>query len=320
MHWIADPSPGAWLRERLDDGYETMHGVVPRGYPAYARVFHPATVRSLPGRSVPTWDEYDRMPDGERESLIGQYIDEPATWADAAAAFGTELHPQAQWNRIVRTPPETGWSTRIAPDGREFQAPREGEMEPVLLAAVARHLVQHTTTPDTGFAAIWEGWGGLLGHMGLPGTPAIFSDDPTHVEMLRRSIHDPFNNVFRKPTWQPGILSEETSKGPRLALPGREHVLFSAAPATFVDAAWIRDAPWRDTEAEMRGFPASAQHPSLIWPADRAWVLVSEIDFDSTVIAGPTELISAICADTSIEALPLLENARLTCDADEVNR
>ncbi|MGB3376961.1 MAG: hypothetical protein WBA87_17700, partial [Microbacterium sp.] len=86
MEWIADPSPGGWLRERLDDGYATMHGVVPHGFPAYARVFHPASVRSLPDRAVPTQDEYERMTDAEIQALHGTYVDEPATWADTAAA------------------------------------------------------------------------------------------------------------------------------------------------------------------------------------------------------------------------------------------
>ncbi|MFD5214164.1 hypothetical protein [Microbacterium sp. NPDC058345] len=320
MEWIADSSAGSWLRERLDEKHETMHGVVPRGFRAYARVFHPASVRSLPGRAMPSWDELDRMPDSDRDALFGQYVDEPATWAEAAAAYGTVLHPQAQWGRIVRTPAGDDWRSRIAPDGRQFDAPGEGEMEPALLAAIARHLVGHTSTPDAGFAAVWEGWGGLIGHLGRTATPALMSDDPAHLEMLQRSIHDPFNDAFRKPRWLPGILSDEVSNGPRLELPDREYVLFSAAPSAFADPHWILDAPWRNVESERQGFPPSAQHPSILWPADRAWVLVSEIDFDSTVIAGSPALVAAICADPDIEALPLPENARLTWDADEVNR
>jgi len=322
MDWSADPSPGAWLRERLDDRYTTMHGVVPRGFPAYARVFHPASVRSLPDRAVPTQDEYERMPDAERQSLLGRYLDEPATWADTAAAFGTRLHAEAQWQRLVRTPPEGDWRTRVAPDGREFTAPDEGSMDPAQLAALARHLVAHTSTPDAGFAAIWEGWGGLVGFHGQAPSRGFleFGDEPAHQQMLQRSIHDPFDNVFRKPTWQRGILSEEISNGARLELPGRAYVLFSAPPSAFADPGWILDAPWRDVEAEEHGFPPAAQHPNILWPADRAWALVSEIDFDSTVVAGSAELIRAICADAGLEALPLREGADLGWDADEVNR
>jgi hypothetical protein len=48
--------------------------------------------------------------------------------------------------------------------------------------------------------------------------------------------------------------------------------------------------------------------------------MVSEIDFDSTIVAGSPDLVRAICADERLEALPLPEGADLTWDADEVNR
>ena len=322
MEWMSDPSAGAWLRERLDAGYETMHGVVPRGFPAYARVFHPAFVRSLPDRAVPTSDELMRMPESERQALVDRFVDEPASWADAAAAFGTTLHPLAQWQRIVRTPPDGDWRTRFAPDGREFTAPIEGELEPEALAAIATHLVEHTQTPDAGFAALWEGRGGLLGFFGITPSRAFltFTDDPNHQAMLDRSAHDPFNNVFRKPTWQEGILSREISEGPRFSLPGRDHVLFSAAPRAFADPDWVLQAPWRDLPGEEHGFPPAAQSPSILWPEDHAWVMASEVDFDSTIVAGSPDLIAAICADERLEALPLPEGADLTWDADAVNR
>ncbi|MEA1263749.1 hypothetical protein MicroSTF_11965 [Microbacterium sp. STF-2] len=322
MEWMSDPSAGAWLRERLDADYETMHGVVPRGFPAYARIFHPAIARSLPGRTIPTADELVRMPEPEQRALMAEFVDEPVSWAQTAAAFGTVLHPLAQWQRIVRTPPDGDWRTRIAPDGREFTAPMEGELDPTLLATIAAHLVDHTQTPDAGFAALWEGRGGLLGFFGV--TPSrsflTFTDDPNHQAMLERSAHDPFNNVFRRPTWQEGILSREISEGPRLDLPGRDHVLFSAPPRAFADPEWVLHVPWRDVPAEEHGFPPSAQSPSILWPEDRAWVMASEVDYDSTIVAGSSALIEALCADEQLEALPLPEGAALTWDADAVNR
>ncbi|WP_031208199.1 hypothetical protein [Microbacterium maritypicum] len=322
MEWMSDPSAGAWLRERLDADYETMHGVVPRGFPAYARIFHPAIARSLPGRTIPTADELVRMPEPEQRALMAEFVDEPVSWAQTAAAFGTVLHPLAQWQRIVRTPPDGDWRTRIAPDGREFTAPMESELDPTLLAAIAAHLVDHTQTPDAGFAALWEGRGGLLGFFGV--TPSrsflTFTDDPNHQAMLERSAHDPFNNVFRRPTWQEGILSREISEGPRLDLPGRDHVLFSAPPRAFADPEWVLHVPWRDLPAEEHGFPPSGQSPSILWPEDRAWVMVSEVDYDSTIVAGSPALIEALCADEQLEALPLPEGAALTWDADAVNR
>ena len=93
MQWISDTSAGDWLRDRLDDPWKaTMHDVVPHGFPAYARILHPATVRSLPDRPVPSYEEYERMSEAEHLSLRDQYVDEPATWAETASAFGTTLH------------------------------------------------------------------------------------------------------------------------------------------------------------------------------------------------------------------------------------
>ena len=317
MEWVAEPTTaGAWLRERLDDDL----GVVPHGFPAYARLFHPARVRSLPGRAVPDMDEWVRLPDAEQQRLMAQFDDREITWADTASAFGTTMHPLAQWQRIVRTPEGAGWQVRIAPDGREFTSPDEGAMAPSHLAALSSILIAHTRTPDAGYAAVWEGWGDIVGALKSASSRAyLISDDPNHQAMLHQSIHDRFNNPFAKPTWHSGILSDEISQGARLELPGRRHVLFSAAPSRFGDPDWILDAPWRDRAGEPRGFPPRAEHPSLLWPEDRAWVMVSEIDFDSTVVAGSADLIAAICADDRLEALPIPDGADLSWTGDEVN-
>jgi hypothetical protein len=271
---------------------------------------------------VPTEDQWARLSPDEQQQLAPRFVDERVTWSETATAFGTTLHAEAQWQRIVRTPVDGDWRTRRAPDGREFSAPTEGELDGDLVAVLASHLAAHTATPHAGVAGLWEGWGGLVGFVGQ--TPSrgflMFSDDPHHLAMLDRSTHDPFNNGFRTPTWQEGILSREISEGPRLRLPDRDHILFRAGADAFADPEWMLHVPWRDRPAEAHGFPPSAQSPSLIWPDDRTWVMVSEVDYDSTIVAGSPELIRAICTDPRLEALVLRENADLTWDADEVNR
>ncbi len=118
MQWISDPeNAGAWLRARLDENL----GVVPEGYEAYARVFHPASVQWLPDRAMPEMAEWERLPHEEQSTLIDQMQDAVATWSETARAFGTTMHPLAQWQRLVRTPPGGDWNTRIAPDGRAPQ-------------------------------------------------------------------------------------------------------------------------------------------------------------------------------------------------------
>ncbi|MGO2519127.1 MAG: hypothetical protein ACTH8F_03305 [Microbacterium sp.] len=321
MQWISDVSVGDWLRDRVEDDW-SIHHFVPRGYEAYARIFHPARVRSLPDRTMPELDEWMGMPQAEQSRLMELFTEDETTWAATAEAFGTTMHALAQWQRLVKTPTDADWNTRIAPDGREFTSPDEGGMPTSTLAAIAAQLVPHTTTPDAGFVAVWEGWGGLVGALG-EGTARAWieaTDNPAHEHVLKQSFRDRFNNPFRKAKWQPGILSDEISKGTRLSLPDRDHVLFSAAPAAFADQDWVLDAPWRDRPAEEHGSEPWAQHPSILWPADRAWVMVSEIDYDSTIVAGSRALIQAICADAALEALPISEGADLNWDADTVNR
>ena len=332
MDWIADTSPGDWLRDRLDADWTSgsaMHTVVPRGFPAYARIFHPAS------RSRPVGQPWPPLPHDDHARAWATFgrsqpeIDtEDVTWAQTAETFGTRMHPLAQWNRIVGAhDTEQGWQQVHGPDGWQYDSPAEGRMDVAQLTALARLLAAATTTPHDGYAGVWGGFGGLVGYMGeTPSRAALaFSADPAgddealqdrHRAMLEASTRDPFNNVFRKPTWQPGILSDEISRGQRLELPQRAYILFAAGASAFTDASWPDVAPWVGAD-ESREW---AQSPNVMWPADRSWVVVSEIDFDSTVVAGSPDLIAAVCADPGLEALPLPEGADLSWDGDEVNR
>lgn len=285
MEWVADVSVGDWLRERLDTDW-SMHHFVPHGFTAYARVFHRPGIEGADAENVPT------------------------SWAEAAAAFGTTLHAQASWQHLVRTPTDGDWHERPAPDGRVFTAPAEGELEPELLAHLAQMLVAHTATPDDGYAAVWEGWGGLLGGYRHRSSSASFGwlSDQQHREVMYQSLRDRFNNPFRRAKWEPGVLSDEISKGSRLELPDRAHVLFRGALRAFAAADEAAELPWQDAPL------------SILWPADHAWVMASEIDFDSTIVGGSVELIQAICADQRLEALQIREGSSLHWDADEVNR
>ena len=96
-------------------------------------------------------------------------------------------------------------------------------------------------------------------------------------------------------------------------------MLFHAGVSEFGDPDWVRRAPWSDIE-HSQGFAPAAQSPSLIWPEDRAWVLATEVDYDSTIVGGAPELIRELCSGQQLEALPIREGADLRWDADEVNR
>jgi len=331
MEWTADVSTGDWLRERIDDGAawgETIHGVVPRGFAAYARVFHPGSFDELSGRDrLPSLQQWQKLEWSEAEPVLARIVTRPATWSETAALFGTTFHPRVQWHRLVGVDFSDDWRQVDSPDGRWVNAPHEGHLAPHLVIALGETLAAHTTTPGAGHVALWEGDGALLGHLGDSPSRAFFQmGDPRdatlahHNEMLSHSVKDPFNNVFRQPTWQEGILSREISEGPRLELPGRGHVLFRGGVSELADPDWMLHMPWRDRLAEEHGFEPSAQSPSIVWPADRAWTWVTEIDYDSTIVGGSAELVAAIVADPRLEALEIPEGTALTYGSDEVNR
>jgi hypothetical protein len=52
------------------------------------------------------------------------------------------------------------------------------------------------------------------------------------------------------------------------------------------------------------------------WPADRAWFVNSEIDFDSTIIAGSRDCIEALLSIESLEILRLAAPDRLSLPAE----
>lgn len=326
MEWTDDVTAGDWLRERIDDPWRgTMHDVVPRGFAAYARVFHPAD-RDRPegqpwpplpyGRHRKEWDAFQSSNPGIRSERV--------SWATAAAAFGTTMHPLAQWDDLVERFREVeGEDGPRDAEGWRYGRPMWGQLPADLVAVIAELGAAHTATPADAYVGVWAGWGGLLGAMGHSPSRALltFTDepgDPHHEQFLERSVRDGFNNPFRKPTWQPGVLPDDVSRGARLELPAREHVLFRGTLTELADPEWARRMPW--TDPERMAFPDPAESPSLIWPADRAWVFATDVDWDSTVVAGPTAFIQELCADPRLEALPLREGADLSSLGDELNR
>ena len=316
MHWQSDVSVADWIAPRLSADWSTdhtMHMVVPRGFEAYARIFHPATRRTLPGGVVPPADDLVRMAPDEAAQLARRFIDTRVTWQQAAEAFGTTMHALAQWHAVTRAAGPYEQSTSV--DGAEFTGGEQGFLEPELLAAVVQTALEHTTTPRAGYAAVWEGWGDLVGAMrGIGERSARFSDETPHESFLARIRKSMMNNPYGKQTWHPGILPDDVSRGPRLALPGRNYVLFAASPGVFAYPTWQESVVWQD-----QGHTMYTHGPALLWPQDKAWVVVSEIDWDSTVVGGSADLIAALVADARLEAWELEPESALTADADTIN-
>lgn len=110
-----------------------------------------------------------------------------------------------------------------------------------------------------------------------------------------------------------GELDVAACAGPLLELPGRDYLLLTARSAELADETWpSRTGIW---SKPMEDGPA----PQLIWPADHAWVVASEIDWDSTIVAGSRELVDAVLADGRFEAYEVGEGSDLTWEGDRIN-
>jgi hypothetical protein len=126
-------------------GSTKVTSVVPMGFAAYVRVFHPA--RSASG--------FQR-------------------WSEVARVTGRTMHSLAQWKRISSGGGRTRW-----------EPPPEGEPPSEVLTPLVSTLRDFTPDPGRCFFAIWDGWGqlhsGSFASLRSPGQPA---DVATPVEQF----------------------------------------------------------------------------------------------------------------------------------------
>jgi len=126
-----DTEPAGWIVAALQTFGRTVLGLVPAGFAAYVRVFHPA---------------YQRADDGALT---------PVSWRSIAEANGRHAHPAMQ---LI---PLTGEAKFIhsGQPGVYDLPPREGSLPPELVAPLLDVLTRHTTTSDQCWFAVWNGFG-----------------------------------------------------------------------------------------------------------------------------------------------------------------
>lgn len=310
---VTDLSRGDWLRTMDTDSWSGVMSTVPPGFAAYARVFHfVERERPSPGK---TWQDYKRAASIEElETLLTR---ERTTWAQTARSFGTTMHAAAQFHRLVRrTPYDT--DELDAPDGWHYSAPEEGNLREDALTTLAKVLAQHTTTPDAGIAAIWEGWGGLLDSQSSVTLTATFGGEPSaqaHESAITSGAQDSPMPLGQSSNGS-GILPPEIAAGPRFSLfedIGINYILFQVGVSDLVDPTWPKRAPWAGKDQFW------IQSPSILWPDDHTWTLATDIDSDSTLVAGSVELINELLGTPGIEALSISPHADLSWAGDTVN-
>jgi hypothetical protein len=149
-------SEADWIADRVVDFGYCVTAIVPQGFDAYVRIFHPAT---------------------SRNGMNGK----PIRWSEVAAMSGRTMHRLAQFHAINR--PEV---TDVDEAGN---GPRNGNLPPDLLKAVCAAVSAHTETPDSCFFCLWEGYGWLrdtgssgrivftpIGYTGPPEPPFGYTD------------------------------------------------------------------------------------------------------------------------------------------------
>lgn len=246
---------GSWIEPRLGGEFGAVTLQVPKGYEAYARVFHPAS------------DEEGN----------------PVRWAEVAKPVGGTAHREMQWNSLIGVELDDHSDSKWP--GSE---PMTGEMDLDDLDVLCRILAAHTADPEHCFFGLCtiQGWEGMF----------------TEGER-KRQLELPWDRNH--------IVLE----GPLSAV---DQITFdwSKSSTTFVVVSQTGDDPPPPPNPALF---VSRAPPHLIWPADRAWYVASEVDFDSTLVGGTTALIDAIVGSPDIEAWQVEETTSLACDADRIN-
>jgi hypothetical protein len=208
-------------------------------------------------------------------------------WAELAAVHGRTMHPLAQFDRI--TTPAPG-SSQLAPR-RDVQPPMTGDLDPGSLQALCATLQAHSRDGVRCWFAVWDGWGELAG-----GRATV---------LLYSAADDPRPPAPRppRPHWQLDLHAAT------FELPGRAYHLFTGPLEDARRLGWWPTADWF--------VPRS---PNLFWPEDRRWCVACEIDFDSTLVAGPVSLIHGILHHDDLEAWPIDPHDSLTCNGDTINQ
>ena len=186
---VADSAPADWIAPRLSrwgpDGV-TVGAVVPTGYPAYARILHPARASSA-----------------------------EMSWSEVAHRTGRIAHAGMVWEAISHPADRLG----------DVGGPMEGSLPPTLAHVLVEALRFHTTTPQTCWFAVWEGFGGMPN-----------SDSPTvhHIARDYHLLRAPIEAVA-KPLWIfeeiPEVVDDQT---PNLWWPNDR----AWCVATEIDFSW----------------------------------------------------------------------------------
>lgn len=215
---------------------------------------------------------------------------------------GTSLVIVQEGHNPLAQRPDVGWSRNVAqadwigerlhafgvdvgsiiPDGYPAYARIDngdgwhGSLSPASVTALVELLASATGTPSDCWFCLWDGYGWVRA-----GTAQAL------LERSRFGAVPLVGRLFRPlHAFAPGAVPPEVLKGPLVNLPMRSYLLYRGAVEKA--SAWMRFPYW--------------QTPNLWWPADRSWIVATEIDLDWTYVGGSDAVIQRVLNDPRLTA------------------
>lgn len=133
LEYVDDVTPAKWIAERLHPFAQDAGAIIPPGFDAYARIFHPAARR------------------------VGQ-TEVPVTWREIADANLRVHHSEMQFGALVARV-GTPDADRPPQPGLFDSWPKTGSLPLDVARVLVGVLADHTRTPQRCWFAAWEGWG-----------------------------------------------------------------------------------------------------------------------------------------------------------------
>lgn len=179
MRLARNAEPAEWILRRLHPFALDVGSIIPDGFEAYARLFHPPIRRTPDGHEI------------------------PVRWRDIAAANNRTIAAEMQQLDMSSDP------SRFSATGEELltELAELGSIPHDMAIKLAGILPSFTRTPDRCWFAVWEGWGDLRIH---PGSGSMFSVPQRNLFLLHGAIDDVLTTfsevdwIYRSPNlWWP---------------------------------------------------------------------------------------------------------------------
>ena len=131
VEFLEDKSEARWVEESLSE-FGKVRALLPEGFSAYARVFHPA--------------------------YLDENEEQPVRWSTIASWTGRTVHPLMQFERIANLSESHGDIYKDPPWGL---VPRHGSIPVRECRILLDALREFTSTPDRCYFGLWDGYGYL---------------------------------------------------------------------------------------------------------------------------------------------------------------